>query len=368
MLGEHATLESCAGATTFRVAVRFTPPAAAVSVAVWSDVTAATAAVKVAVVAPAETVTDPGTLTLPLLLVIVTARPPVPAAALKVMVQAELPGAFTLAGEQDNPESCPGATSESVAVRVTPPAAAVMVADWLVATVETVAVKFAVVAPAGTVTEDGTVTLELLSDVVTAKPPVGAAPLKVTVQAELPGLFTVEGEQLNPDSVTAGAGGAIEMEAPVPVRVSGVPAAVVAVNALNVTGMVEVAAAGEIVKVTVASCPLGITVALIPNTRQVVDPTASAHEMLLPLPVADEPALTATALTCEPKFIVHCRPVGCAPPVTEIDNGSVTVDPGAAEPELSEIATCASACGVIRIAAKPIQAGNTAAPSRRPDR
>ena len=60
-----------------------------------------------------------------------------------------------------------------------------------------------VAAPAGTVTLAGTVALALLLLSVTARPPAGATPLSVTVQAEDPGAFTVLGEQLKPLTVTA---------------------------------------------------------------------------------------------------------------------------------------------------------------------
>jgi hypothetical protein len=61
----------------------------------------------------------------------------------------------------------------------------------------------AVATPAGTVTLAGTVAFTLLLLSATAKPPAGATPLSVTVQAEDPGAFTVPGEQLNPLTVTA---------------------------------------------------------------------------------------------------------------------------------------------------------------------
>ena len=61
----------------------------------------------------------------------------------------------------------------------------------------------AVATPAGTDTLAGTVALALLLESATAKPPAGATPLSVTVQAEEPGAFTVPGEQLNPLTVTA---------------------------------------------------------------------------------------------------------------------------------------------------------------------
>jgi hypothetical protein len=49
-----------------------------------------------------------------------------------------------------------------------------------------VAEKAALVAPDAIVTEAGTVTAELLLDSATANPPLGAAPLNVTVQASVP--------------------------------------------------------------------------------------------------------------------------------------------------------------------------------------
>jgi hypothetical protein len=55
-----------------------------------------------------------------------------------------------------------------------------------VVTAETVAVKGALVAPAATVTEAGTVTAVLLLERLTMNPPVGAAVFSVTVQASVP--------------------------------------------------------------------------------------------------------------------------------------------------------------------------------------
>jgi hypothetical protein len=55
-----------------------------------------------------------------------------------------------------------------------------------VLTADTVAVKLAVVDPAATVTEAGTVTAELLLARLTANPPLGAAAFSVTVQLSVP--------------------------------------------------------------------------------------------------------------------------------------------------------------------------------------
>ena len=53
------------------------------------------------------------------------------------------------------------------------------------------AVKVAVVAPAATVTDAGTVRLALLLETATAAPPLGADPLRVTAQVEVPGVVIV---------------------------------------------------------------------------------------------------------------------------------------------------------------------------------
>ena len=68
---------------------------------------------------------------------------------------------------------------------------------------DTVAVNWALLEPAATVTLPGSVTLALLSDSVTANPPAGAAPLSVTVQVEVPGAFTLAGVQDRPLRVVA---------------------------------------------------------------------------------------------------------------------------------------------------------------------
>ena len=64
-------------------------------------------------------------------------------------------------------------------------------------------VKFAEVAPAGTVTLPGTVATEvLLLDSVTTAPPLGAAPLRVTVPVELLPPLTLVGLRLREERLT----------------------------------------------------------------------------------------------------------------------------------------------------------------------
>jgi hypothetical protein len=68
-----------------------------------------------------------------------------------------------------------------------------------------VAVKLAVVDPAATVTEAGTVTAELLLVRLTVKPPLAAAALSVTVQPSVPAPVIELLLQLNPFKTGAGA-------------------------------------------------------------------------------------------------------------------------------------------------------------------
>lgn len=69
---------------------------------------------------------------------------------------------------------------------VTPPAEAVKVSVWAVLTAKTPAVKAALLDPAGTVTEPGTVTALSLLDRAIAMPPVPAADDRLTVHESLP--------------------------------------------------------------------------------------------------------------------------------------------------------------------------------------
>ena len=81
------------------------------------------------------------------------------------------------------------------AVRVLPFNVAVSVAVWSDAIVPAVAVKVAVVDPAATTTDPGTVSAAVLLDSVTVRPPVFVS---VTEQLLVPPLLSVAGVQLNP--------------------------------------------------------------------------------------------------------------------------------------------------------------------------
>ena len=158
------------------------PLRTAVIVADWFDVTAAAVAVKVAVVAPAATAAQSGTVRAAFeLLDSATWVPPVGAAfeIVTVHVVVEDGAGVVLPHCKDVTVIC--VVTVSVIGWLDPLRTAVIVAFWLLLIVAVLAVNVAVVAPAPTVTEAGTVTTSrrLLVNVTTA-PPVGAA-FKVTV-------------------------------------------------------------------------------------------------------------------------------------------------------------------------------------------
>jgi hypothetical protein len=97
--GVQASEVSCAAAAAVTVKVFETPLRAAVSSAAWLEVTAATVALKVALLCPALIFTLAGTVTLVLLLASVTLTALAEAVPM-VTVQMEAPGPVTLAGTQ----------------------------------------------------------------------------------------------------------------------------------------------------------------------------------------------------------------------------------------------------------------------------
>src|SRR5439155_1246031 len=104
--------------------------------------------------------------------------------------------------------SAGAAATVSVADRDTPPAVAEMTTLVDAVTVLVVTVKVALVAPAGTVTLAGTVAAAvLLLASVTTIPPLGAAPLRVTVPCDVPPPVTLVGLSVSVDSVTAAEAG-----------------------------------------------------------------------------------------------------------------------------------------------------------------
>lgn len=184
-------------------------------VTVVDVITALVFTVKLAVVAPAATVTLAGTRAAPVLLLDSdTTAPPDGAAPRKVTVPVDdcVPP-VTAVGLSESEASVAGGGAAgftvSIAVLVVPPYAAVIVTAVAALTALVLTVKLAVVAPAATVTLAGSCAAAvLLLDSDTTAPPDGAAPLNVTVPVEdcVPPV-TLVGFSVNEDSVTGGVPG-----------------------------------------------------------------------------------------------------------------------------------------------------------------
>ena len=224
-------------------------------------------AVNVAVLLPAATVTEAGTVSAVLVSEMETDKPPVGAALFNPRVQMVEAPEDTVAGEQLSVEGTAGAMRLKEALAVVVFRVAVSPAVLLVDTVDTDAVKVAVEAPAATVTEAGIVTKALLSERATTAPPVGAGAFRVTVQAELPAPVNEEGVQANEDSPTGTTTGTVTTP-PVAAVVMLAPAAVDALAPVIVIGLLGLALVDS-VRFTMAASPSAMVVVLNPNSKQV---------------------------------------------------------------------------------------------------
>src|SRR5262249_8502240 len=162
--------------------VFWTPLQLAVILTVVEELTCDAVAAKPAVVEPVVTVTNLGMLRLGLFSESATEIPPAGAGELRVTVQVEVPGVKMAPGLQVKSLRT-GATTVSGALAAVPAALADSVTAVSAATAEVVDANPALVAPAATVTEAGTLTAALPLESDTGSPPVGAALFKVTVQA-----------------------------------------------------------------------------------------------------------------------------------------------------------------------------------------
>src|SRR5271169_1813337 len=129
-----------------------------------------------------------------------------------------------------------------------------------------VALKVAEVAAAATVTDAGTVRVELVLVRVTVAPPAGAAPLRVTVQVEVPELFKVAGRQARDLTVGKSAAPPVTVP-PVAERKMAFPPGNDAV--LLLTPITVVVTPAAMVRFTTATVPFEMMPAFIPEATQV---------------------------------------------------------------------------------------------------
>src|SRR5436190_705272 len=149
---------------------------------------------KLAVVAPAATVTEAGTAAAALLLARVTTTPPAGAAEVSVTVPVLPIPPRTAVGFSVKAFSAAGGFTASVAAFAAPLKVAVMVTAVCAVTGSVVMAKVAVIAPAATVTDAETIAaLTLLLVSVTTAPPAGAAVASVTVPVLPPPPTSVAG-------------------------------------------------------------------------------------------------------------------------------------------------------------------------------
>jgi hypothetical protein len=307
--------------------------ALAVTVTEVSEETVPAVTLKLALLAPDATTTDAGVVNAALLSVSVTVTPPDGAAPLSVTVQPSVWVEITCEPGQVSAVTVRrGALRVSVKERELLLALAVRSTEVVALTADPAdAVNPAVDDPDGTVTEVGIETLELFFERDTTCPPLGAAPLKVTVQLADPGGVRVPGVQLKLVTVRSVGGGGCEMVT-VPLLLEDgieVPEADDA-DVFEICTTLDVAAVpAAMVTLTTATTPFAIGVVLNPATRQVAVPELVEHDTDFPAPEAAAPVVTLIADSTDGVYpIVHCRPVGCAPPLFARERFSETVLPG----------------------------------------
>ena len=263
--GVHASDDTVADATRLIVAFAEPPLYAAVSVSLWLLLIVVVVVLNVAVVAPAATVTDAGTVNSALVSLRVTAAPPAGAACVNVTVQVLVAFCPKLVGLHASDDTVTGATRLIVAFAEPPLYVAVTVAVWLLLMVPAVAVKVAEVSAARIVTVAGTVKAALLLLSVTDAPPVRATLARITVQVDFPALLRLVGIHAIDEIVG-------KMAPPVtvpPVAFSTMAPPAVEEATLLLIPIAVVLTPVAIARLIVASVPFAIMPAFNPEARQV---------------------------------------------------------------------------------------------------
>jgi len=179
--------DNAAGAVTVSEVVLVIPPYVPEIVTEVEAATAFVVMIKVAVVAPAATVTLAGVVAAAVLLEeSVTSTPPPGAGPVRVTVPVDEAGPTTLVGFTVTDVKAAAGLTVIAVVLVVAANVLEMLTVVVLVTAAVVTAKVAVAAPAGTVTPAGTVaTAVLLLDSVTSDPPAGAAPVSVIVPVDV---------------------------------------------------------------------------------------------------------------------------------------------------------------------------------------
>ena len=288
LVGLHANDDTVTAATRLMLAVCEVLLYDAVTTAVASLPTAPVVAANVAVVAPANTVTEAGAVNSVLLSVTVTTALPAGAALLSVTVHVLDELAPRLVGLHANDDTVTAATRLMLAVCEVLLYAAVTTAVASLPTAPVVAANVAVVAPANTVTEAGTVNtvLFVLVNVTTALP-AGAAAVKVTVQ--LPLLKPANAATHVREETPAGGAGAPPVTVP-PVPDDAIDWPALDAAAVLVTPMMVVVTPAAMVRLTTATAPFATVLVFMPEARHVYAPAAKKQFNVLPALVSAVPA------------------------------------------------------------------------------
>jgi hypothetical protein len=238
---------------------------------------------KVAEVLAAATVTEAGTVRAEFVLDSVTLAPPAGAGWVKATVQLLEELGPRLAGLHASDETDTGGAKLTVVLAELPLYVAVIVALCELVMAIVVTENCADVLPAVTVTDPGTVSVELVLDKVTPAPPVGATPLSVTVHVEVPELVKLVGVQER--DPTPGEAPPVTIP-PVAERGRLVPAAEAA-KPLVIGIDVEVALV-VMTRFSTATLPFEMMPAFMPETKHVYVPVPTRQ--LSVLPAADDAA------------------------------------------------------------------------------
>jgi hypothetical protein len=281
-LGERDT-EASAGGLIVSIVFAEPPKSEPVIVADAAAETAEVDTVKVAEPAPPGIVMLTGTVANELVEERLMTMPPVGAAPLKETVPTEEAPPITEVGETERPEIA-GGVRVRVAFADEPWRVPVIVAETDDATADVEIENVALVEPAETVTVAGTTALVLLEVKLTAIPPEGAIPLRVTVPVEEAPPVSEVGDTESPETV-----GGFTVSVALRVAPFNVPDIVAAVD---IETAVVLILNGAFVAPAATNTLAGTTTLALPDDRLTEAPPVGAGPLRVTMPVEGDPPVT----------------------------------------------------------------------------